>query len=147
MWLVVGGPAAVVVASFVTLAVAIEHRDEVLPDVSRRQVGGVGPAGAAPRRGTSPLTPRCPCDAWPAVLPPSPGPPSWSPGCWRSPSSRSSIRSACTRWAGRPLDLSATAVYSLAFFVFWGATAAACLLTLVLDRSAEELNAEPTTDA
>jgi hypothetical protein len=32
MWLVVGGPAAVVVASFITLAVAIEHRDEVLPD-------------------------------------------------------------------------------------------------------------------
>jgi hypothetical protein len=48
---------------------------------------------------------------------------------------------------GAALDLSATAVYSLAFFVFWGATAAACLLTLVLDRSAEELNAEPTTDA
>ncbi len=32
MWLVVGGPAAVVVASFITLAIAIEHRDEVLPD-------------------------------------------------------------------------------------------------------------------
>ncbi len=46
---------------------------------------------------------------------------------------------------GSAVALSATAVYSLAFFVFWGATAAACLLTLVLERSAEELNAGPVS--
>ncbi len=47
---------------------------------------------------------------------------------------------------GSAVDLSATAVYSLAFFVFWGATATACLLTLVLERSAEDVNAESLPD-
>jgi hypothetical protein len=42
---------------------------------------------------------------------------------------------------GSAIELSPTAIYSLAFFVFWGAAAAASLLTLVLDRSAEEVNA------
>jgi len=46
---------------------------------------------------------------------------------------------------GEALALSATAVYSLAFFVFWAATAAACALTLLLARSAEEVNAESLT--
>jgi hypothetical protein len=44
---------------------------------------------------------------------------------------------------GTVLKLSATAVYSLAFLLFWAITAAACLLTLVLDRSAEDINAQP----
>lgn len=42
---------------------------------------------------------------------------------------------------GSALDLSATAVYSIAFFVFWALVAAACLLVLRLARSAEEINA------
>lgn len=41
---------------------------------------------------------------------------------------------------GAALDLSETAVYSLAFFFFWAATAAACALTLLLQRAAEEIN-------
>jgi hypothetical protein len=49
--------------------------------------------------------------------------------------------------SGETLQLSATAVYSLAFFVFWGATAAGCLLTLLLDRGAAELNEEPVAGA
>ena len=44
---------------------------------------------------------------------------------------------------GEALGLSATAVYSLAFFVFWAAAAAACALTVLLAREAEEANAEP----
>lgn len=42
---------------------------------------------------------------------------------------------------GGPLPLSDAAVYSLAFFVFWAVIAAACLLTLRLTLSTEELNA------
>jgi uncharacterized protein len=34
VWLVIGGPAAVVVAGFATLAIAIAHPDPVLPTVS-----------------------------------------------------------------------------------------------------------------
>ena len=45
---------------------------------------------------------------------------------------------------GDALPLSATAVYSLAFLGFWACTAAACGLTMLLDRGAEELNAPPT---
>ncbi len=44
---------------------------------------------------------------------------------------------------GEALGLSPLAVYSLAFFVFWAAAAAACALTLLLARGADELNAEP----
>lgn len=44
---------------------------------------------------------------------------------------------------GEALGLSATAVYSLAFFVFWAAAAAACALTVLLARGADEVNAEP----
>jgi len=44
---------------------------------------------------------------------------------------------------GEALGLSATAVYSLAFFVFWAAATAACALTLLLARGADEVNAEP----
>ena len=41
---------------------------------------------------------------------------------------------------GAALPLSETAVYSLAFFFFWSATAVACALTLLLQRAAEEIN-------
>ena len=39
-----------------------------------------------------------------------------------------------------PLALSSTAVYSLAFLGLWAAVAAACALTVLLERSADELN-------
>ena len=42
--------------------------------------------------------------------------------------------------AGNALPLSATAVYSLAFLVFWLCTAVACALTVLLELGAEELN-------
>jgi hypothetical protein len=42
--------------------------------------------------------------------------------------------------SGAALPLSATAVYSIAFFLFWGCTAAACALTVLLERSAEDIN-------
>lgn len=45
---------------------------------------------------------------------------------------------------GAAVDLSPTTVYSLAFLGFWGLTAVACVLTVVLQRSAEEINAVPT---
>lgn len=41
---------------------------------------------------------------------------------------------------GGALALSATAVYSIAFFVFWLLAALTCVLTLVLERGADELN-------
>ncbi|HSM21969.1 MAG TPA: hypothetical protein VK876_07150 [Rubrivivax sp.] len=44
---------------------------------------------------------------------------------------------------GETLELSATTVYSVAFFVFWAVAAAACALTWLLARGAEEINAEP----
>jgi hypothetical protein len=44
---------------------------------------------------------------------------------------------------GEALELSEAAIYSLAFLLFWGSTCAACLLTVMLERSAEEVNAEP----
>ena len=42
---------------------------------------------------------------------------------------------------GDTLPLSDTAVYSIAFLAFWACTAAACGLTVLLDRGPEELNA------
>lgn len=48
---------------------------------------------------------------------------------------------------GAALPLSATAVYSIAFFVFWACTAAACGLTVLLDREAAEINATPVRGA
>lgn len=45
--------------------------------------------------------------------------------------------------AGDTLQLSDTAVYSIAFLGFWVCTAAACGLTVLLDRGADELNAPP----
>lgn len=43
--------------------------------------------------------------------------------------------------SGAALELSATAIYSLAFLVFWACTALACGLTLLLASSAEVVNA------
>jgi hypothetical protein len=48
---------------------------------------------------------------------------------------------------GRPLGLSDTAIYSLAFFAFWAIVSVGCLLALRLACSAEEINAEATVDA
>ena len=44
---------------------------------------------------------------------------------------------------GETLELSATTVYSVAFFVFWAVAAAACALTWLLARGADEINASP----
>ncbi len=44
---------------------------------------------------------------------------------------------------GSALTLSATAIYSIAFFAFWCCTAAACALTVLLERNAQEINAPP----
>ncbi len=43
--------------------------------------------------------------------------------------------------AGLGSALSPLAVYSIAFFVFWGIVAGACALTLMLERSAAAVNA------
>ncbi len=48
------------------------------------------------------------------------------------------------RWFGAaPVELSASAVYSLAFFVFWGVMAIASGLTQLLNLSADDLNRRP----
>ncbi|MDO9002553.1 MAG: hypothetical protein Q7V20_03735 [Aquabacterium sp.] len=47
---------------------------------------------------------------------------------------------------GSALEMSATAVYSIAFFVFWAATAAACALTLLLQRAADDVNSRVWRD-
>ena len=39
------------------------------------------------------------------------------------------------------IELSATALYSLTFFAFWVVVAGACLLTMKLECSAQEINA------
>ncbi len=44
-------------------------------------------------------------------------------------------------WLGHPLEISRQAVYTLAFFVFWGAIMTACGLTLFLLKPAAEVNA------
>ena len=45
-------------------------------------------------------------------------------------------------WFGHPLALSRQAVYTLAFFLFWGAIMTACGLTLFLLKPAADVNAE-----
>jgi glycerol-3-phosphate acyltransferase PlsY len=42
--------------------------------------------------------------------------------------------------SGQALTLSDTAVYSIAFFVFWGCISAACALTVLLERGADDIN-------
>ncbi|MDE2613608.1 MAG: nitrogen fixation protein FixH [Burkholderiales bacterium] len=55
VWLVLGGPLAVVIASFVTLGIALTHPDQVI-DASQGSAGGEQPAlqarnhAAVPRR-------------------------------------------------------------------------------------------------
>jgi uncharacterized protein len=51
MWLVVGGPAVVVVAGFVTLAIAIAHPDPVLPTAGS---GDAAPAAQARNHAATP---------------------------------------------------------------------------------------------
>lgn len=43
-------------------------------------------------------------------------------------------------FGGAPVALSGTAVYSLAFFVFWLVVAAACSMTQLLSETATEVN-------
>jgi hypothetical protein len=42
--------------------------------------------------------------------------------------------------SGAALPLSDTAVYSIAFIVFWACTSAACALTVLLEQGPAELN-------
>lgn len=46
-------------------------------------------------------------------------------------------------WAGAALDLSRPAVYTMAFFVFWGLAMASSALTTLLSLSAVEVNRCP----
>ena len=43
--------------------------------------------------------------------------------------------------SGAQLQVSATAIYSVAFFIFWGVATAGAALSLLLDGSADEINA------
>ncbi|MDP1686589.1 hypothetical protein [Hydrogenophaga sp.] len=43
-------------------------------------------------------------------------------------------------WSGSPLALSREAVYTLAFFVFWGLTMASSALTTLLALPSSEIN-------
>ena len=49
-------------------------------------------------------------------------------------------------WFGSPLDLSRQAIYTLAFFVFWGVTMASSALTTLLSMSPFEVNRCPVPD-
>lgn len=46
-------------------------------------------------------------------------------------------------WSDRPLALSARGVYTVAFFVFWAISAASGALTMLLLKSAAEVNGCP----
>lgn len=46
-------------------------------------------------------------------------------------------------WFGRPLEMSRQAVYTLAFFAFWGITMASSALTTLLAMSPFEVNRCP----
>ncbi|MEX1166153.1 MAG: hypothetical protein WEK74_04665 [Hydrogenophaga sp.] len=46
-------------------------------------------------------------------------------------------------WLGQPVTLSREAVYTLAFFAFWGVTMASSALTAMLSLSAAEVNRCP----
>lgn len=47
------------------------------------------------------------------------------------------------QWFGQPLDLSRQAVYTVAFFVFWGITMVSSTLTTLLAMSPFEVNRCP----
>lgn len=49
-------------------------------------------------------------------------------------------------WFGNPLGLSRQAIYTLAFFVFWGVTMASSALTTLLSMSPFEVNRCPVSD-
>jgi cation transporter-like permease len=52
------------------------------------------------------------------------------------------------RWmGGEVVTLSSSAVYTLAFFVFWGAIAAAGLLTRLLEGDPDDINREGASGA
>ena len=48
-------------------------------------------------------------------------------------------------WFGQPVTLSREAVYTLAFFVFWGVTMASSALTTLLSMSPFEVNRYPVS--
>ncbi len=48
--------------------------------------------------------------------------------------------------AGEGLGLSDMAIYSIAFLGFWACTAAACGLAVLLERSADDINAGPLSE-
>lgn len=50
-------------------------------------------------------------------------------------------------WFGNPLGLSRQAIYTLAFFVFWGITMASSALTTLLAMSPFEVNRCPVPEA
>lgn len=50
-------------------------------------------------------------------------------------------------WLGHPLGLSRQAIYTLAFFVFWGVTMASSALTTLLSMSPFEVNRCPVPEA
>ena len=50
-------------------------------------------------------------------------------------------------FGGEPLHLSATAVYTLAFFVFWGVIAIAGAMTRLLEGDPEHINREGASGA
>ena len=50
-------------------------------------------------------------------------------------------------WFGNPLGLSRQAIYTLAFFVFWGITMASSALTTLLSMSPFEVNRCPVPEA
>lgn len=47
-------------------------------------------------------------------------------------------------WLGQGIELSRTAIYTLAFFAFWAVFVAAGYLTVLLSISAAEVNAQPS---
>lgn len=49
-------------------------------------------------------------------------------------------------WFGSPLELSRQAIYTLAFFVFWGVTMASSALTTLLSMSPFEVNRCPVPE-
>lgn len=49
-------------------------------------------------------------------------------------------------WFGSPLELSRQAIYTLAFFVFWGVTMASSALTTLLAMSPFEVNRCPVPE-
>jgi hypothetical protein len=59
VWLVIGGPLVVVVASFVTLALALKHPDPVLTPQPQAH-GAEAPAVTARNHAANPLPPREP---------------------------------------------------------------------------------------